>query len=113
MYHDKIVNRIRPLAAGNLTHDLNSSPHRAWESRRGCADAMHHRVLLCCRFEETIDTPHWRHSNVTTSCSCSELFSQLTQYHRAPSCELLAALRLGAAGRPDVYVRPDAASASF
>lgn len=38
------------------------------------------------RWEDTIDTPHWRHNNVTTFCSCSELFSQLTQYHRTASC---------------------------
>ena len=30
----------------------------------------------------------------------------LAAYAVPPNCELLAALRLGAAGRPDVYVRP-------
>ena len=95
-----------PLHAPHLTHDLNSSPHRAWEepSRLRYADAMHHRVALL-----PLRGDHRHAALEAQQCHNVLLMPRaLLAASRSlpPSCKLLAALRLGAAGRPDDYVRP-------
>jgi hypothetical protein len=71
------------------------------------------------RCEDTIEEPsmgrHHRHAALEAQQRHNVLLmlrALLAAYAVPPNCELLAALRLGAAGHPDVWVRPVKAASS-
>ena len=102
---DKIVSRIRPLAAGtplhapHLTHDLNSSPHRAWEE----PSRLRRRDASPCCSAAASRRPSTRRTGGTAT-------SQRPAHAQSSSRSLRSTTELRAASclRRFVWVRPDA-----